>query len=277
MLSPSAELVVPQTNMADSVEVPFECVKHKKRKRSKKSSEQSDNNPVKRSMKKTPEKMSQPTPTTDNPREEAMPLDKANSEVELSPELKELEKRLNASMLININKCITEVLKPIKDSIDKIVNSSSLIDRQEVEIKRLSAKNCSFKTQICELRDDVDVIHQKLNSLENKSLESNLIFHGIEEQFNETDDTLRDMIYHHIADTFNYQALHDRMSAARSCVIHRCRRLGRTTPGRLRPISVEFENQRDADSILEFKYYLSSGVYVDREYSMDTERKCRIL
>ena len=178
----------------------------------------------------------------DNPHEEAMPLDKGNSEVELSPELKELEKRLNVSKLININKCIVEALKPIKDSTDKIINSSSLIDRQEIEIKRISAENCSLKTQICELRDDVDVIHQKLNSLENKSLESNLIFRGIEEQFNETEDTLRDMIYHHIANTFNYQALHNRMSAGRSCAIRRCRRLGRTTPGRPRPISVEFEN-----------------------------------
>ena len=132
---PSAEPIVPQTNTTDSVEVPFESVKHKKRKQSKKSSEQSDNNPVKRSLKKNPEKMSQPTPTTVNAREEMMPLDKGNNEVELSPELKELEKRLNTSMLININKCIAEALKPIKDSIDKIVNSSSLIDRQETEIK----------------------------------------------------------------------------------------------------------------------------------------------
>ena len=106
----------------------------------------------------------------------------------------------------------------------------------------MSAENCSLKTQICELREDVDVIHQKLNSLENKSLESNLIFQGIEEQFNETEDTLRDMIYHHIADTFNYQDSHDRLSAARSCAICRCCRLGRPTPGRPRPISVEFEN-----------------------------------
>ena len=162
--------------MNDSVEAPFESVKHKKRKRSKKSSEQSDNNPFKRSMKKPPEKMS-----TNNPSEDTMPLDKSNNEVELSPELKELEKRLNTSMLININKCIADALKPIKDSIEKIVNSSSLIDQQEIEIKRLSAENHSLKTQICELRDDVDAIHQKLNNLENKSIESNLIFHGIEE------------------------------------------------------------------------------------------------
>ena len=73
--------------------------------------------------------------STNNPSEDTMPLDKGNDEVELSPELKELEKRLNTSMLININKCIADALKPIKDSIEKIVNSSSLIDQQEIEIK----------------------------------------------------------------------------------------------------------------------------------------------
>ena len=128
LLSPSAELNEPQADTTDSVEVPFESVRHKKRKQSKKSSEQNDNNPVKRSLKKTPEKMSQPTPTSVSIHEEMMPVDKGNNEVELSPELQELEKRLNISMLININKCIAEVLKPIKDSIGKIVNSSSLID-----------------------------------------------------------------------------------------------------------------------------------------------------
>ena len=72
--------------------------------------------------------MSQPTQTSVSVHEETMSVDNGNNGVELSPELKELEKRLNTSMLININKCIAEVLKPIKDSIDKIVNSSSLID-----------------------------------------------------------------------------------------------------------------------------------------------------
>ena len=128
-------LSVSQTDTTDSVEVPFESVKHKKRKRSKKSSEQSDNNPVKRSLKKKPEKMSQPTQTIVKTREEMIPLDNCNNEVEVSPELKELEKRLNTSMLININKSIAEALKPIEDSIDKIVKSSSLIDQQETEIK----------------------------------------------------------------------------------------------------------------------------------------------
>ena len=72
---------------------------------------------------------------TDNSNEETMPLDKGNSEVDLSAELKELEKRLNTSMLINIKKSIADALKPVKDSIEKIASSSSLIHQQEIEIK----------------------------------------------------------------------------------------------------------------------------------------------
>ena len=43
------------------------------------------------------------------------------------------------------------------------------------------------------------------------------------------------------------------------------------------PNNVEFEKSKDVDAILEYKYYLTSGVYVDREYCVETERKCRIL
>ena len=157
--------------------------------------------------------MSQPAPTSVSVQDEMVPLDKGKNEVELSPELKELEKRLNTAMLININKCIAEALQPIRDSIDEIVNSSSLVDQQETEIKWLSKENCSLKSQICELKEDIDTINQKLNSLENKSLECNLIFCGIEETFNETDDSLRDVIYHHIADIFNYEDSHDRLGS----------------------------------------------------------------
>ena len=76
--------------------------------------------------------MSQPNPDSETKTAEVPAENKV--EVKLSPELMELEKRLNSTMLININKCIAEALKPIKDSIDKIVKSSILKDRQEIEI-----------------------------------------------------------------------------------------------------------------------------------------------
>ena len=196
--------------------------------------------------------------------------------VELSPELKELEKRLNTSMLININKCIAEALQPIKASIDKIVNSSAQIDRHDNEIKRLNTENSALRTQVSELQNDMDSIKSKLNQIENKSLECNLIFRGVDESLNETEDIIKDKIHRIISETFNYQDEQSRLSAARCCII-RCKRLGRPNPHRPRPVSVEFESRRDVDAILEYKYYLTKGVFVDKEYCVDTERKRRIL
>ena len=76
-----------------------------------------------------------PNPTSKDTIKDNNPDGVEEGSVELSPELKELEKRLNTSMLININRCIAEALQPIKDSIDKIVNSSAQIDCHDNEIK----------------------------------------------------------------------------------------------------------------------------------------------
>ena len=279
MLSPSAELSELNTTNLSPIEAPFYSVKSKKRKRSRKSGELSDNNPHKKTVTKTPKKTSNPVSNicSKDMTDDKSPQNMEENEVELSPELKELEKRLNTSMLININKCIAEALQPIKDSIEKIVNSSTQIDSHDNEIKRLNVENSALKTQVTELRNDMESIKTKLNQLENKSLEFNLIFRGVEESLNETEDVLKDKIHRIISDTYNYQDEQSHLSAARCCIIRRCKRLGGPNPHRPRPISVEFESKKDVDAILEYKYYLPKGIFADKEYCVDTERRRRIL
>ena len=62
MLSPGAELSELNTTNLSPIETPFNSVKSKKRKRSQKSGELSDNNPHKKTVTKTPKKMSNPVP-----------------------------------------------------------------------------------------------------------------------------------------------------------------------------------------------------------------------
>ena len=225
MLSPSAELIEPNNTNPDPIEAPFQSVKSKERKRSCKSGKFSENNPHKRTITKTPERMSNPVPNhcSKDITEDKNPHGMEENGVELSPELKELEKRLNTSMLININKCIAEALQPIKDSIEKIVNSSAQIDSHDNEIKRLNVENSALKTQVSELQNDMESIKSKLNQLENRSLECNLIFRGVEESLNETEDVLKDKIHRIISETFNYHDEQSHLSAARCCIIRRCK------------------------------------------------------
>ena len=94
MLSPSVELIELNTTNPDPIEAPFQSVKSKKRKRSRKSCELSDNNPHKKTVTKTPEKMSNPVPNhcTKDVTEDKNPDGMEENGIELSPELKELEK-----------------------------------------------------------------------------------------------------------------------------------------------------------------------------------------
>ena len=60
-------------------------------------------------------------------------------------------------------------------------------------------------------------------------------------------------------------------------MIRRCRRLGKPNPSRSRLVSVEFDRCTDADAIYKYRYHLTGGVYVDREFNFETENSPRIL
>ena len=65
----------------------------------------------------------------------------------------------------------------------------------------------------------------------------------------------------------------DKLLSACSIVIKTCKRLGRFNKSRIRPVSVEFLHKEDTDFIQDNRLDLAKGVYVDREYPAETERK----
>ena len=59
--------------------------------------------------------------------------------------------------------------------------------------------------------------------------------------------------------------------------IRSCKRLGRYSSNRARPISIEFVRKEDIEFILSRKSSLNKGVYADREYPAEVEKKRKIL
>ena len=181
--------------------------KLKKRKRKHRSSGSPKDKPNKKTLKKMPIKMAKPN--DNNPmltKEISTPLTPTPKEpkpIQLSPELEELERRLNNNMLQNIASSIEAALKPIKDSINKILTSSDLITKQEDKIKNLTAENVKLKEDLNSVRSDLSGFKSRLNDLENKALECNLIFRGLNEELNETEDSLKKKVYWNIADTID--------------------------------------------------------------------------
>ena len=177
-------------------------------------------------------------------------------------------------MIVNNANGIKTALKPIQESIDNIQKSSDLILQQETRIKKLTAKNEQLLSEVKQVKCELKDFKERLSSLENKSLECNLIFRGVEEPLNKTYEGMKEQLYWIMADTIDIPNPAERLSAAKECSIRYCHRLGKPNPVRPRPISVEFDRRSDADVVYDNRFYLTKGVFIDREFNLETE-KCR--
>ena len=69
----------------------------------------------------------------------------------------------------------------------------------------------------------------------------------------------------------------EKLECAQKITIRSCRRLGRFNRNRVRLLSVELTHKQDLEYILENRMDLEKGVYVDREYPFEIERKRKTL
>ena len=251
----------------------------KKRKRKNRSSGSPQNNPPKKvnMMEVNPTTITKAgqIPSTPSPANPTTPVIlEPNPRVTLSPELLELQRRINQTMIVNIANGIKTVLKPIQESIDNIQKPSDLILQQETRIKKLTSENEMLLNAVNQVRSELREFKECLSNLENKSLECNIIFHEVEKPLNETMEGMKERLYWIIADTIDTPNPMERLAAAKEYSIRNCCRLGKPNPVRPRPISVEFDRWCDADAVHGNRFYLARGIFIDGEFNLETE-KCR--
>ena len=141
--------------------------------------------------------------------------------------------------------------------------SSDLILTQETKIKELTVENTNLHNEVRKVRTELLEFKEQLSSLENKSLECNLIFRDVDETMNETSEILKERIYWLLADTVENPNASERLAAAKCLGIFRCCRLGKANQVKPRPISVEFNSKIDADTVYERRFYTANGVFID--------------
>ena len=120
-------------------------------------------------------------------------------------------------------------------------------------------------------------LNRRLTNLENRLLESNIILTGVREGVSETDEERKEMIYKIISDTVLGRTFDERLLTAKTMLIKSSRRLGRYSTMYNRPILVELATKEDAEYLLTNRTYLPRGIFIDREYSKETEAKRKIL
>ena len=248
------------------------------------------------SSKKKPTSNTTPAPQTSNTEATADQLCIKMSEVDLLQELKNMEKRITTSLKCDkeseLNNMEERLTKNLKDTIDKsmkeaiqtltsnsetLVSNNPIVQSTSKEIKTLKLENARLTRQVQVLTSEQSKLQQKITSMEHRSLENAVVFRGIPEDMNETDYSMREKIYQEISFTLEGESPTMKIAMAKNMVIRRCRRVGRFSQTRARPITVEFLQCQDVEYIIENKNFLQRGIYVDREYVPEIERKRRIL
>ena len=115
--------------------------------------------------------------------------------------------------------------------------------------------------------------------MENRALANNLIIRGIPEDERERKSTTQSKIYAELIPliTCEEENLQLQLQEAKKLEIRSCKRLGRYVKDRARPISAEFVRKEDLEYILSNKPNLNKGVFIDKEYPAEIEKKRQIL
>ena len=192
-------------------------------------------------------------------------------------DISEMEARLNVNIRSTIDTSIKEAMQIMQTSICSAVQNNPQIKAHSTELKGLREENIRLNRKIQQLSTEQARMKRQLTKIESKNLDRSLIIKGIAEEYKENESTIIDKIHHTLSDIMQGETPNEKLLAVQHIAIKDCRRLGRYTRFRTRPISVEFVHKEGTNFILDNRFDLAKGVYVDREYPAETERKRKTL
>ena len=208
-------------------------------------------------------------------------------------ELKQMEERLHTSLTTSLTMSLTSNLKEelkgivsesIKGAVDTLNRAASrfedysgALQKHDDEIKGLKEENDKLLQKVTVLETEHGLLKSKLSAIECKTLECCLVFKGIPDTDWEKETVTIQKLYWELSRTADGETEAECMSRAKNMLIKHCKRLGRFQENKSCAISVEFQLKQDADYMIENKKSLGEGIFVDREYSNDVERRRKSL
>ena len=180
---------------------------------------------------------------------------------------------LQASWNITVAEIKGDINK-MRSDIKLLMESKDFLRKSETEFKLVKESQTDLRIKYHNMERDNKEMRGRLAKIEDKMLENNIVIHGITEEKGERDEGRQDKIYHAMATTVRSPNPLFRLQAAKRAKINYTRRIGAPNPNayRPRPISIVFNKLDDAKILLQNKKNLPEGVYVNREYSGETEK-----
>ena len=192
-------------------------------------------------------------------------------------EISELEERLNNNIRCTIDSSIKDALQVMQTSLCTAVQNNPTGKSHSAELQGLKEENLRLNRKVQQLTVEQNRMKRQMTKIETKGLDQCLIIRGVPEETKESDQMIFDKLYNVFSSIMHGETEDEKINASKQLTFQRCRRLGRYSKHRSRPLSVEMTHKQDTEFILENRFDLPRGIYVDREYPIDIERKWKTL
>uniref|UniRef100_A0A2A4J436 Endonuclease-reverse transcriptase n=1 Tax=Heliothis virescens TaxID=7102 RepID=A0A2A4J436_HELVI len=117
------------------------------------------------------------------------------------------------------------------------------------------------------LKKEIEVLNQKINTLEDMNKKNNIIIHGLKET-----DTNYSQLYNNIK-----QLLQKIDVNIENFDINRMYRIGKKTPEKVRPVLISFTTYNKKIELLRNKKKMTENTYITEDYSKETLQKRKEL
>ena len=114
-------------------------------------------------------------------------------------------------------------------------------------------------------------LKQKLTEIEDQMLETSVVLMGLHEDKWEDAEPRRMLIDKELSDISLGENDEERLANANAMKIVKTERIGGYNPSKGRPISIKFTFKSDTDWLLSSRKNLNKGIFVDKQYSDETE------
>ena len=194
----------------------------------------------------------------------------------LSPEMQSLKDKIFDDFVTlkqGINTDMHSLIAPIKASLDILLEVKAAWEIGLKECNAVRLENSELRMRIEKIEIENRKLNNKVSRLEDKLLEGNVIFQGVPESLWEPVSTTKEKVLTALSNTITEDTFENRLDQAKQIPIKDVKRIGRYVPMQTRPILVEFYHKSNAEFLLSNKMHLPKGIYIDRQYSEETEKE----
>ena len=231
----------------------------------------------------------------DKPPTKKLIEDKEGRNMDLETRFNELETRLSSKITENVTENVNSNLQELKDTVgtfdntlktamntmttalNRLIESNENMIQHKVNLDVLTQENMTLSTKVNRLESEQSKLKEKVDRMESKELEYSLIINGIREYEGKNELNLIEEVYIELMSTIDLRDERDRWDKVKEMPITKCKRVGRYSRDKIRPICVEFQHRLDVEYFYANRRWTRRGIFIDKAYTQEVEHKRRLL